>query len=766
MRTINQPSQQVSIATTTTTNNTAALQRPQQPKIPPTAFQLYCNDFISSSTQLQSFNTHNVTHQLKVQWNSMSDVVKTPYINYRKILQKQYEDSLKQYELYNMQKQVNNHNIWDNGRTKSAPVPQHNIQKDRIQVFGSNIKQSTFTLYDATLQQKLKNAKGRGLGLSLLSINIINKTTQSIISPPNNDMVDLTVYTENEQQISSTKSKVLHQKALEKEKTGQNRRDDEKDDNPIQQPSPSYQVQQQVPNMKNNLSQKVVQNDSINTPVRLKRKRVDDPNADDTVVHPEKDFSKWLVTRKDEWVRERQKKQKDKEMTNSESRDKTDEVSHIKKQPLRSKFVIGCPVWFNMHYLKSCSNRLIADSGVVKSVTFNNKTQQLEHVVVSDTDFSVLPLTTEDLAFAVHCPVLIKTNEKDMDGEIINVKPTESTVNKATFTYTVMTGTEGRYTIEEGVTDDRICYRLSLQSLQSKIKDIVPSRKSNTKFGIRTSSDGRPTLNKAPPALRFRDRSQKMSTNIDDTSDDQDDSYNSNEEEEQERESRTKSSTDDDSEDEYEMKRTSTASSSSLPKTKEKRKPEKTKGTAVRHDTRDSVKEVDKSKCNSSNRRSRSAMVGSTCKDDPLSYVGNYISNRLVADEGWQDKVEKIDLINFGQVVYMPGYTKKTSKEGVTRFSGYATLARYAYKAGIYKEKVVDTMNGREILAKLGITDDPYFIFGDIHPPSHDDQQDNLQEEDNNEAQTEAGASLEIQDDDISNTTSFDLDKYLATGIG
>ena len=97
MRTINQPSQQVSIATTTT----KTIQRPQQPKIPPTAFQLYCNDFISSSTQLQTFNSHNVTHQLKVQWNTMSDVVKTPYINYRKILQKQYEKALKQYELYN-----------------------------------------------------------------------------------------------------------------------------------------------------------------------------------------------------------------------------------------------------------------------------------------------------------------------------------------------------------------------------------------------------------------------------------------------------------------------------------------------------------------------------------------------------------------------------------------------------------------------------------------------------------------------------------------
>ena len=78
-------------------------------------------------------------------------------------------------------------------------------------------------------------------------------------------------------------------------------------------------------------------------------------------------------------------------------------------------------------------------------------------------------------------------------------------------------------------------------------------------------------------------------------------------------------------------------------------------------------------------------MEGSTCKDDPLTYVGNYIANRLTADERWTDRVEKIDLINFGQVIYKPGYMKKTSKEGVTRFSGYAALAKYAYRVGIYR---------------------------------------------------------------------------------
>ena len=69
-------------------------------------------------------------------------------------------------------------------------------------------------------------------------------------------------------------------------------------------------------------------------------------------------------------------------------------------------------------------------------------------------------------------------------------------------------------------------------------------------------------------------------------------------------------------------------------------------------------------------------------------------------------------------------------------------------------------MHGREILAKLGVTDNPYSIFGDIHPPPQENQQ-----EDDIDAQREGGTrSPEVQDDD--SDADFDLDKYLATGIG
>jgi len=71
-------------------------------------------------------------------------------------------------------------------------------------------------------------------------------------------------------------------------------------------------------------------------------------------------------------------------------------------------------------------------------------------------------------------------------------------------------------------------------------------------------------------------------------------------------------------------------------------------------------------------------------------------------------------------------------------------------------------LHGREILAKLRIVDDPYSIFGD-NPPSHDDQQDNLQEDDIDVQREGETRSPEVQDD---SDADFDLDKYLATGIG
>jgi len=123
----------------------------------------------------------------------------------------------------------------------------------------------------------------------------------------------------------------------------------------------------------------------------------------------------------------------------------------------------------------------------------------------------------------------------------------------------------------------------------------------------------------------------------------------------------------------------------------------------------------------SSTRRSRTrpsfaaphAAVGKASKDSPLSWIGNYIANCLTAEKvGWQNKQEKVDKINFGPVIYMPGFDRKTAVEGVNKWVGYEALARWAYKSGYYKEYVVNTSNGKALLKRANVTH-PYSIFGD-----------------------------------------------------
>lgn len=104
----------------------------------------------------------------------------------------------------------------------------------------------------------------------------------------------------------------------------------------------------------------------------------------------------------------------------------------------------------------------------------------------------------------------------------------------------------------------------------------------------------------------------------------------------------------------------------------------------------------------------------SVAEENPLSYVGNYIANLLVDNEKWEDKLKKVDSINFGQVVYRKGCDKKTAEEGVDKFTGYAALARWANtpaSGNYYTKHVVNTEEGRRILVKAGIASDPYSMF-------------------------------------------------------
>ena len=106
------------------------------------------------------------------------------------------------------------------------------------------------------------------------------------------------------------------------------------------------------------------------------------------------------------------------------------------------------------------------------------------------------------------------------------------------------------------------------------------------------------------------------------------------------------------------------------------------------------------------------AVTGSTCHDNPLSYVGNYVAE-LLKKEGWSVKTKKVDSINFGQVICSPS---STGVEGVDKFTGYEAIAKWAYKTGYYKERIVEADDDKAmcVLRKANILDDPYSIFKDV----------------------------------------------------
>jgi len=95
-------------------------------------------------------------------------------------------------------------------------------------------------------------------------------------------------------------------------------------------------------------------------------------------------------------------------------------------------------------------------------------------------------------------------------------------------------------------------------------------------------------------------------------------------------------------------------------------------------------------------------------KGCPLEYVGNYIANHL---EGWeaQQRTNKLGLDYF--VIHRHGFNKKTAVEGKDKFAGYDELAKWAFRTGYYTKHVVETKEGKEILERLGIENEPYSIF-------------------------------------------------------
>ena len=111
---------------------------------------------------------------------------------------------------------------------------------------------------------------------------------------------------------------------------------------------------------------------------------------------------------------------------------------------------------------------------------------------------------------------------------------------------------------------------------------------------------------------------------------------------------------------------------------------------------------------------------GVTIRENPKLYVGMYIFDLLKKD-GWTSKEKPAgDNTNFIKVIYCPECDKKTAVEGLDKFTGYPVLAQWAYENDYFKYYVVETEDGRAMLDKVGIFDDPYSIFdkldGDTAP--------------------------------------------------
>jgi hypothetical protein len=111
---------------------------------------------------------------------------------------------------------------------------------------------------------------------------------------------------------------------------------------------------------------------------------------------------------------------------------------------------------------------------------------------------------------------------------------------------------------------------------------------------------------------------------------------------------------------------------------------------------------------------------GVTIRENPKLYVGMYIFDLLKKD-GWTSKEKPAgDNTNFIQVIYCPECDKNTAVEGEDKFTGYPALAQWAYENDYFKYNVVETEDGRAVLDKVGIFDDPYSIFdkldGDTAP--------------------------------------------------
>ena len=162
------------------------------------------------------------------------------------------------------------------------------------------------------------------------------------------------------------------------------------------------------------------------------------------------------------------------------------------------------------------------------------------------------------------------------------------------------------------------------------------------------------------------------------------------------------------------------------------------------------------------------ALVGGA-KQNPLAYVGMFISDLLRKDEGWEMKEKKIGH-DFAQVFFKPGCDNKaTAEEGVDKFTGYVALAKHMYETGYFRTHVVDTEQGQRILEKAKIADNPYSIFQSDNNPHNNNHDDELQGDDGHlkpaaVSPDSSTAQMKVDDDDDADMSKFcskDTQEYL-----
>ena len=94
-------------------------------------------------------------------------------------------------------------------------------------------------------------------------------------------------------------------------------------------------------------------------------------------------------------------------------------------------------------------------------------------------------------------------------------------------------------------------------------------------------------------------------------------------------------------------------------------------------------------------------------------------------------RLPEINPIDDTPVLFRKGCDRKSAEEGKDKITGYEAMAMWSYASGHFKEYVLGTEDGMDVLMKVGRQDDPFSIFREqiaAEGSKNDDntEQDNL----------------------------------------